>query len=64
MNRLFKLMRTVAKYLLSIVLFSVSIIIIVRILVYFSISFTNVIFGAVVSQFIILLTIAYYIQDN
>nr|DAW35404.1 MAG TPA: hypothetical protein [Caudoviricetes sp.] len=50
--------------LVSIVIISIIIFIIMGLSICFGVSFTNVVFGAIVSQFIILTIIVYNLQNN
>lgn len=64
MNRLFKSMGVAIRYLVSIIIISITILIIMGISICSGISFTYVVFWAVVSQFIILTIIVYNLQNN
>ncbi len=64
MNKLFKSMGVAIRCLASIVIISITILIIMGISICFGVSFTHVVFGAVVSQLIILTIIAYYLRAN
>ena len=54
MNKLFKSMGIAVRHLASIVIISITILIIMGLSICFNVSFTYVVFGAIVSQFIIL----------
>ena len=59
MSKLFKSMGIAIKYLASIVIISITILIIMGLSICSDINFTYVVFGAIVSQFIILTIIIY-----
>lgn len=64
MNKLFKSMGVAIRCLASIVIIPITILIIIGISICFGVSFTHVVFGAVVSQFIVFTIITYYLLAN
>ena len=63
MNKLFKSMGIAVRYLASIVIISITILIIMGLSICFNVSFTYVVFGAIVSQFIILTIIIHHLNN-
>lgn len=63
MNELFKSMEIAVRYLASIVIIFITILIIMGLSICFNVSFTYVVFGAIVSQFIILTIIMYHLNN-
>ena len=63
MNKLFKSMRIAVRHLASIVIISITILIIMGLSICFNVSFTYVVFEAIVSQFIILTIIIHNLNN-
>ena len=63
MNKLFKSMGIAVRCLTSIVIISITILIIMVLSICFNVNFTYVVFGAIVSQFIILTIIIHNLNN-